>query len=1166
MNRHAATSSGLLVPRFKHVVEAFCKTLKIPDGIALTDELMQNVFFILVCCELRIPIQIVGPPGCSKTLSMSIALENAGSKETVFTPLMDTRYQCNPHSTDLEIKNVFKRAKKRQQKNQYKHSVVFFDEGGLPQEEEAALKVIHKPLDNKEVACVILTNNVLDAAKSNRTLLLLHTALHTVSTADTTTKERLEKRNRLEQLIIGILFDRKRTVQNLDVTAALARAFLDVNNYSQGTKKNLFNQRDIVYFLRYLKKLIAKKGNIIDAPSLLRALQRNFNGIDLASFIKLAHRFFDELKIPYISEMIEKDATISCITDAMNEELHDNEDPNVSSFRFVLVLDPTDNESSVTLLQELGLCTDVIRVGSFPEDQSSEAMNKVLSEMKQAITQGKQVLLVNSAELDACFYDVLNRYYKVTTNAFTGARQMMAQVGIGSHSCATIVHPNFKVIVHVPISKLSSVPLPYLNRFEKYQLSYAQVFEHFIQTNLADQTATWQYLQRAVLDFTQKVHTQQHQNKFLYGCIAGQTEMSLLLQAAKKTFAKKKLFIPPAHHPGSPPQPEPRSNEELHELAARQLNFHLLQLVPPAAMLLNRNIPVAYAKEHLLYQEHYNITRFLHSIVEGVMKGDTEFLPNWIIYTKTSSSLTSIRHGSHLATSWIEAVMGSKVDDVNSTGKVIQLGTFNSDYACTAELDKLKNEKVVLLIADMNTCTQSQISLVKNHYSKLAEKDKGVKRVVAIIAHYPPEMSLDITPCYDAIFSDSFDITYIDDFGISDTPMETNREIAVIDADPKVWLAKAYGLDTGMLDMKSLENGFDDTFYDAINSALNSCEKMKPERLRNASASVMEFYSQPEKRLAKVKELFVHHPSWKKQAYHHFRRIWNQHTSYELICEISRAVLAGTVVGSLLDLIQGTMKKLLHKSAGPLVEFIFEYRNYELLSAIAPKSPEEKLVKLLIKSCAVDVSISKAISPQKSTSIYAKLGQKPPSSVLLFETIMQRLSSVFDFTVLQLVDQNYVTVRTSFEKNLEAKDPLLYNAVQYINSKVPGLHDFYFKEYVRSHLLFPPVNIPDGPWMSLLLRTVNQIDIIGEDRSILKLPVIKHFFATHIRHFYSTCAALQALNPPIENTDHLQPPNLGTGKALDEIGNFSFHTLDELWNRLITVRTDKVQFQLDSNH
>jgi len=44
------------------VVEA----TEIPEGISLTSGLKENIFVTLVCTLARVPLMIIGPPGCSK--------------------------------------------------------------------------------------------------------------------------------------------------------------------------------------------------------------------------------------------------------------------------------------------------------------------------------------------------------------------------------------------------------------------------------------------------------------------------------------------------------------------------------------------------------------------------------------------------------------------------------------------------------------------------------------------------------------------------------------------------------------------------------------------------------------------------------------------------------------------------------------------------------------------------------------------------------------------------------------------------------------------------------------------------------------------------------------------------------------------------------------------
>ena len=107
-----------------------------------------------------------------------------------------------------------------------------------------------------------------------------------------------------------------------------------------------------------------------------------------------------------------------------------------------------------------------ISIGNFSRDKSLDTISKAVH---------KVVYAINSSIIDECFYDVFNRYFKVIQSA-TG-RECYANVAIGTHSRVAIVHPDFKVIVHVPKSKLGCIALPFISRFEKYQLSVRDILE-----------------------------------------------------------------------------------------------------------------------------------------------------------------------------------------------------------------------------------------------------------------------------------------------------------------------------------------------------------------------------------------------------------------------------------------------------------------------------------------------------------------------------------------------------------------------------------------------------------------------------------------------------------------------------------------------------------------
>lgn len=54
----------------------FVDELKLDDNIAKNQALCENVFMMVVCIELRIPLFVVGKPGSSKSLAKTIVQDN----------------------------------------------------------------------------------------------------------------------------------------------------------------------------------------------------------------------------------------------------------------------------------------------------------------------------------------------------------------------------------------------------------------------------------------------------------------------------------------------------------------------------------------------------------------------------------------------------------------------------------------------------------------------------------------------------------------------------------------------------------------------------------------------------------------------------------------------------------------------------------------------------------------------------------------------------------------------------------------------------------------------------------------------------------------------------------------------------------------------------------
>ena len=159
-------------PTVSDALLRFRDHIVLPKGTAPTRPLLEHVFVCMVCMQLSIPVIVVGPPGCSKSLGFQIAVDNmqgARQLDSALAVRNRQNYQCSEESTAAEIAALFVNAEDLQERAQRdEFYTVFLDEGSLPVEREHALKATHLPLDRRRVGCVIMSNHRLDAAKTNR--------------------------------------------------------------------------------------------------------------------------------------------------------------------------------------------------------------------------------------------------------------------------------------------------------------------------------------------------------------------------------------------------------------------------------------------------------------------------------------------------------------------------------------------------------------------------------------------------------------------------------------------------------------------------------------------------------------------------------------------------------------------------------------------------------------------------------------------------------------------------------------------------------------------------------------------------------------------------------------------------------------------------------------
>lgn len=140
--------------------EVFLDEIQLPDAIARNQALKENIFMMLICVELKIPLFIIGKPGSSKSLAKTlISLKMQGSDRLASPVLANFKeaqlitFQCSPMSTSEMILKTFRYCAKYQLERENDldryTSVVVLDEIGLAEASASMpLKALHPLLED----------------------------------------------------------------------------------------------------------------------------------------------------------------------------------------------------------------------------------------------------------------------------------------------------------------------------------------------------------------------------------------------------------------------------------------------------------------------------------------------------------------------------------------------------------------------------------------------------------------------------------------------------------------------------------------------------------------------------------------------------------------------------------------------------------------------------------------------------------------------------------------------------------------------------------------------------------------------------------------------------------------------------------------------------------
>ncbi|KAM4802731.1 LOW QUALITY PROTEIN: E3 ubiquitin-protein ligase RNF213-like [Urocitellus parryii] len=475
-------NSGVILDEITHAQDLFLSGVPLRKTIARNLALKENVFMMIICIELKIPLFLVGKPGTSKSLAKTIvadAMQGQAAHSTLFRSLKEVHlvsFQCSPHCTPQGIINTFKQCARFQQGKDLQQyvSVVVLDEVGLAEDSpKMPLKALHPlledgciegdPAPHQKVGFIGISNWALDPAKMNRGIF--------VSRGSPSEKELMDARGICSS--DSLVQDRVR-----GYFSPFAKAYETVCSRQN---KEFFGLRDY-YSLIKMVFATARASNKKPSPQdIAHAVLRNFSGKDdipaldifMASLPEV--RYIGELRtLELIKQNIFRDMKTAAVGELEGAES-----------RYLLVL--TKNYMALQILQQLFFGEDqqpeIIFGSSFPRDQEYTQICRNINRVKICMETGKVVVLLNLQHLYESLYDALNQYY-----VYLGCKYV--DLGLGTHLIKCRVYPDFHLIVNEEKNVVEQFPVPLINRLEKHYLDLSLVVQGW-QKSIVQELMQW---------------------------------------------------------------------------------------------------------------------------------------------------------------------------------------------------------------------------------------------------------------------------------------------------------------------------------------------------------------------------------------------------------------------------------------------------------------------------------------------------------------------------------------------------------------------------------------------------------------------------------------------------------------------------------------------------
>ncbi|XP_040438107.1 E3 ubiquitin-protein ligase RNF213 isoform X1 [Falco naumanni] len=684
--------------------DLFLNGVHLRDTIARNLALKENVFMMVICIELKIPLFLVGKPGSSKSLAKTIvadAMQGQAAHSDLFKDLKQIHlvsFQCSPLSTPEGIIGTFKHCARFQEgKNLEEYvSVVVLDEIGLAEDSpKMPLKALHPlledgciddiPLPHKKVGFIGISNWALDPAKMNRGIF--------VSRGDPSKEELIESAK-------GICCSARGALRVEQYFCHFADAY---ENICRAQDREFFGLRDYYSLIKMFFALAKNSKSEPTPQEIAEVVLRNFGGKDDVNALEI---FTSQL--PEKGEIRAHD--ISRIELIRQNVYSSGQDGDC---RYLLVL--TENYAALQILQQAFFTArqqpEIIFGSSFPKDQEYTQICRNINRVKVCMETGQMVVLLNLQNLYESLYDALNQYYVYL------AGQKYVDLGLGTHRVKCRVHPKFRLIV---IEEKDVVykhfPIPLINRLEKHYLDISTVLDK-------GQREAVKELEKWVHEFT-AANTEEHFiSKHRY------SPSDVFVGYHSNTCASVVLQTTERLKPVCPPS-------KLVSCVKKEAQLALLNCATPDSVIRFCNsvglfMADSLANIYFKQQQHTSFADFLRAHVHAGSGHQTVF--------------TEVTTFSRLLTSADAACLEREVQGKAQRPQILFLQQFDTEYSFLKGirdfLDATSGNKVLIIQTDFEDGSQNAQLVASARYAVVNEINKVDLGEVSVFVYFIMKLS-----------------------------------------------------------------------------------------------------------------------------------------------------------------------------------------------------------------------------------------------------------------------------------------------------------------------------------------------------------------------------------------------------------------------------------------